>query len=151
MQMSVNAVELGVVLAGLIALLSVAGAASAQGHRAPVTIAVPRTQAAPPKVDGVLDDQTWKSAAVFADFKRPDGKAPKGKARLLLALLPEIQKASNADPDRVYLNRGSMGGGACELLAHRADLFASAVVLCGARPRPERARVFAHVPIWIFQ
>ncbi|MFB3890760.1 MAG: sugar-binding protein [Phycisphaerae bacterium] len=40
---------------------------------------------APPKVDGVLDDEIWKNAAVFTDFKLPDGTAPKGKAKLLVA------------------------------------------------------------------
>ncbi|MFB3890653.1 MAG: sugar-binding protein [Phycisphaerae bacterium] len=42
-------------------------------------------KARPPKVDGVLDDATWKQAAVFTDFKPRDGSDPKGKARLLVA------------------------------------------------------------------
>ncbi len=73
----------GLVAAAAIAAGVLAGQAGAQTP-AP-TIALPAAAAAAPKIDGVLDDAIWKTAAVFTDFRRADGKAPSGKARLLVA------------------------------------------------------------------
>ena len=73
-----------VLTAAAIALLCACAARTSEAQVAP-TIAVTATQAAPSRVDGVLDDEIWKTAAVFTDFRRADGKAPAGKARLLVA------------------------------------------------------------------
>ena len=67
-----------------IALLGVSFARTTEAQ-APPTVVVPTAKAAAPRVDGILDDEIWKSAAVFTDFRRADGKAPAGKARLLVA------------------------------------------------------------------
>ncbi|HEY3320526.1 MAG TPA: sugar-binding protein [Planctomycetota bacterium] len=45
---------------------------------------VPKLTKEPPKIDGSLDDEAWKEAAVAEDFKLSDGAAPKGKCRLLM-------------------------------------------------------------------
>jgi predicted peptidase len=70
--------------------------------------------------------------------------------KLLVEMLPELQKEFNLDMDRVYVSGGSMGGfGTWELLQARPDLFAAAVVLCGGG-NPSKAPTFAHVPVWLF-
>ena len=65
--------------------MGIAAAAVSDAPKGPPQLTVPVTKEAPPKVDGVLDDAIWKTAAVFTDFKSSDGGVPKGKARLLVA------------------------------------------------------------------
>jgi predicted peptidase len=71
--------------------------------------------------------------------------------KLLVEMLPELQKEFNADMDRVYVAGGSMGGGGVyQALQTRPDIFAAAAVFCGGRADPSKAPIFAHVPIWLF-
>ena len=73
------------ILAVGVAVALLASAVLSQAPKGPPELKLSVTKEAPPKVDGVLDDAVWKTAAVFTDFKSPDGGAPKGKARLLVA------------------------------------------------------------------
>jgi predicted peptidase len=56
-----------------------------------------------------------------------------------------------ADPDRVYLTGGSMGGGAAYVIAaDRPDLFAALAPVCGYGD-PLDAASLAGLPVWVFQ
>ncbi|HEY3320524.1 MAG TPA: sugar-binding protein [Planctomycetota bacterium] len=45
---------------------------------------VPKITKDAPKIDGSLDDEAWKEAAVAEDFKLSDGEKPKGKCKLMV-------------------------------------------------------------------
>lgn len=75
---------------------------------------------------------------------------PAEPMRLTMELLDALQKEFSIDPDRIYVTGLSMGGyGTFDLLARRPKYFAAAVPLCGGAD-DNRAKDFAHVPIWIF-
>lgn len=87
--------------------------------------------------------------ASWADFrgKSKDLAAP---AKLVLDLIEQTCKDQPIDKNRIYLTGLSMGGyGSWDLLAHKPDLFAAAVPVCGGGD-PKRAAKFAKVPIWAF-
>ncbi|MFB3892798.1 MAG: sugar-binding protein [Phycisphaerae bacterium] len=70
--------------------------------------------------------------------------------KLLVELIPLLQKEFDVDPDRVYIAGGSMGGaGVYNLLAAHPEMFAAAVVFCGAGD-PATAPKFARTPLWVF-
>ncbi len=73
------------ILAVVAAVVVLASAVLSQAPKGPPQLKLSVTKEAPPKVDGVLDEAIWKTAAAFTDFKSPEGRAPKGKARLLVA------------------------------------------------------------------
>ena len=68
----------------------------------------------------------------------------------LLALLDDVQKKHNVDPDRVYVTGLSMGGfGTWALLAREPQRFAAAIPICGGGSRLGLQRA-ANTPIWAF-
>ena len=68
----------------------------------------------------------------------------------LLALLADVQKKHNVDPDRVYVTGLSMGGfGTWALLAREPQRFAAAIPICGGGSRLGLQRA-ANTPIWAF-
>jgi predicted peptidase len=68
----------------------------------------------------------------------------------LLALLDDVQKKHNVDPDRVYVTGLSMGGfGTWALLARDGERFAAAIPICGGGNRVGLQRAMK-VPIWAF-
>ena len=75
----------GVLVSAMVVGLLCFAATSADAPKGPPELKLTVAKDPPPKVDGVLDDAIWKNAAVFTDFKLPDGTKPKGKARLLVA------------------------------------------------------------------
>jgi predicted peptidase len=69
---------------------------------------------------------------------------------LLSALLDEIERACNVDPDRVLVTGLSMGGfGTWALIQSHPQCFAAAVPICGGGD-PARADAIRHLPIWVF-
>lgn len=59
-------------------------------------------------------------------------------------------KSPGIDSNRIYITGLSMGGyGTYDAISRYPDLFAAAVPVCGAGD-VAKAKVFAHVPIWIF-
>lgn len=68
----------------------------------------------------------------------------------VIAVLQEMRKEFNIDPNRIYITGLSMGGfGTWDILAHYPNLFAAAVPICGGGT-PAKAKLFAHMPIWIW-
>lgn len=45
---------------------------------------VAKLTGAPPKIDGVLDDEAWKQASQAENFKLSEGETPKGRCKLLM-------------------------------------------------------------------
>ena len=65
-------------------------------------------------------------------------------------LLDDICAQYPADTSRLYITGVSMGGyGAWDLLLRRPDLFAGAIILCGAGD-PSQAAAIAHIPLRLF-
>ena len=65
-------------------------------------------------------------------------------------LLEEICREYPVDESRVYMAGVSMGGyGAWDMLMRSPDLFAGAVILCGAGD-PSQAEKIKEIPIWVF-
>jgi predicted peptidase len=78
-------------------------------------------------------------------YKTPEISEP---LRLTLELTDATIKDQPIDPDRVHVTGLSMGGyGTWDALARRPELFAAAIVVCGAGD-PEKAKSIAHIPVW---
>ena len=68
----------------------------------------------------------------------------------LVVLLDEIAENYRVDQDRIYVTGLSMGGfGTWALAAYSPDRLAAIVPICGGGER-YWARMFAHVPAWVF-
>jgi predicted peptidase len=68
----------------------------------------------------------------------------------LKALLDEIVKKYKVDKDRIYITGLSMGGyGTWALAAEQPMRFAALVPICGGGD-PEKTKLYADVPIWVF-
>jgi predicted peptidase len=69
---------------------------------------------------------------------------------LVSMAIESLEAEMDVDPSRVYLTGQSSGGyGAWNLIAHRPDLFAAAVPLCGGGD-PTKAAAMIGIPIWAF-
>ncbi len=70
--------------------------------------------------------------------------------RLVLELIPALQKEFSIDAKRIYVTGLSMGGyGTWNLIGRRPELFAAAVPICGGG-NEKMAEKMAKVPIWAF-
>ncbi|MCO6458278.1 MAG: prolyl oligopeptidase family serine peptidase [Pirellulaceae bacterium] len=70
--------------------------------------------------------------------------------KLLVALLDDIAKRYQVDPDRVYLTGLSMGGyGSWTLAAAHPDRFAAVAPICGGGNAEDASRL-KDLPIWVF-
>jgi predicted peptidase len=77
-------------------------------------------------------------------------KEPSESGRLVLELIPAIQKEYSIDAKRLYITGLSMGGyGTWDLIARKPDLFAAAVPICGGADEAT-APTIAKLPIWVF-
>ena len=76
-----------------------------------------------------------------------------GTCRAIFAVenaIERLLKTENIDPSRVYLTGLSMGGyGSWALAAHRPDLFAGLVPICGGGD-PGSVERLRGLPIWVF-
>lgn len=113
----------------------------ADADKCPAFVLVPQC---PPKT-------AWHAVGLN---KTPEVTEP---ARMLVAMVAELQKEFGLDGRRIYVGGFSMGGcGAWELLTRYPDLFAAAFPIAGppfaGKPgeRPGLAAVVKHVPIWTF-
>jgi predicted peptidase len=76
-------------------------------------------------------------------------KDPSGPGRLVLELIPALQKEYSIDAKRIYLTGLSVGGyGTWDLLARKPELFAAAAPICGGDEKT--AETIAKIPIWVF-
>jgi predicted peptidase len=81
----------------------------------------------------------------------PQTKEPTRAARQVLELIEKLAAEHPVDRDRIYLVGISMGGsGTWDLVTRRPELFAGAVVLCGAADAATGHRL-AKLPVWCFQ
>jgi predicted peptidase len=77
-------------------------------------------------------------------------KEPSEPGRMVLQLIPVLEKEYGIDPKRIYLTGLSMGGyGTWDLLARKPDQFAAAVPICGGGDEKTAATI-AKVPVWVF-
>jgi predicted peptidase len=68
----------------------------------------------------------------------------------LIHLIEDIIKDIHIDNNRIYLAGLSMGGfGTFDLLSRKPDIFAAAVPICGGADL-SKAKVYKHIPLWIF-
>lgn len=75
---------------------------------------------------------------------------PSVPMRMLLKLIPEIDKEFNIDPERRYLYGLSMGGyGVWEALCRKPDWFAAGIPICGGADEQQAPKI-AHIPVWVF-
>lgn len=78
----------------------------------------------------------------------PDGRA--WEPIELAALLDEVERQYNVDPDRIYLTGLSMGGlGTWRLANYIPDRVAAIVPICGIG-EPFWTKKFTNVPVWTF-
>lgn len=75
---------------------------------------------------------------------------PSDIEKSIIALIDDLVKEKNIDPNRIYLMGLSMGGfGTWHMLAHYPDKFAAAVPICGGGD-PTRVEPVVNVPTWVF-
>lgn len=96
----------------------------------------------PPDARWVEVDWILPAHAMPAEPSRP--------MRLLLDLLPAIEKDCGVDPARRYVAGLSMGGyGTWDALCRRPDYFAAGVPICGGGDEKQAAAIAA-IPLWAF-
>jgi predicted peptidase len=77
-------------------------------------------------------------------------KEPSEPMRLLLQLIPALQKEYSIDDKRVYVTGLSMGGfGTWDLIARKPEWFAAAAPVCGGGDEATAEKI-AKLPIWAF-
>lgn len=98
-------------------------------------------------------DDNWSSRLLTKNEIRqvfPENEKPTKSLQLVIKLMDSIVKEDFIENKRVYLSGLSNGAmGSFELLKHRPDMFASAVLICGGG-NPLWASEFAKkTPVWI--
>jgi predicted peptidase len=75
---------------------------------------------------------------------------PSEPERLVLELIPALEKEFSIDPKRLYITGLSMGGfGTWDLICRRPELFAAAAPVCGGGDKEQAAKI-AKIPVWLF-
>ena len=93
------------------------------------------------RYDSVVKKRIW-------DF--PTDEAPTTAMRLLLQLIPQVQKEYRLDKNRLYVGGLSMGGmGTFELVRRLPKTFAAAWPICGGA-NPSTAKMLRQPQWWIF-
>lgn len=77
-------------------------------------------------------------------------KSPSQPMTLLIELIKEKIQSMPIDTNRIYITGLSMGGfGTFDALSRYPNMFAAAVPVCGGGD-VSKAKLMAHIPIWIF-
>jgi len=101
----------------------------------------------------VLAPQTDRGWAKYEEVKSGPARIVPGfgdGARMSLDIVEALKRELPIDPSRLYLTGQSMGGaGVWNLLAHRPNIFAAAVVCCGSET-PDDVAAARRVPLWNF-
>ena len=93
----------------------------------------------------------WSSVTLDGNkLSFPEDDPPTTSLKLVIKLMDSLTNENYADKNRIYLSGLSNGGmGSFELLKHRPNMFASAVIICGGG-NPAWAKEFAKsTPVWI--
>lgn len=91
-----------------------------------------------------------KPPKTLADMKWCPPEALGLGAGLAFQIIDSLPGRLPIDRARIYVTGHSMGGaGAWHMIAHRPDLFAAAVPVCG-HPLPATAQAVKDVPVWNF-
>ena len=93
----------------------------------------------------------WSSVTLDGNkLSFPEDDPPTNSLKLVIKLMDSLTNENYADKNRIYLSGLSNGGmGSFELLKHRPNMFASAVIICGGG-NPAWAKEFAKsTPVWI--
>ena len=98
-------------------------------------------------------DDNWSSRILTNNEVRqvfPENEKPTRSLELVMKLMDSLSNENYIDNNKIYLSGLSNGGmGSFELLKHRPNMFASAVIICGGG-NPEWAKEFAKsTPVWI--
>ncbi|WP_020532064.1 prolyl oligopeptidase family serine peptidase [Flexithrix dorotheae] len=95
-------------------------------------------------------DMKWAKTADPDDIAFTFSEEPTEPMKILMETIAQVQHDFKIDERRLYLTGLSMGGyGTFDLLTRRPDMFAAAVVVCGAGDVRMVDR-FKDVPLWIF-
>lgn len=88
----------------------------------------------------------------WSNFTRGDMSLqpnPTKTMQLLFDLIHSLVKTLPVDSNRIYITGLSMGGyGTYDAIERNPNLFAAAIPVCGAGDT-SRAKIIAHIPIWI--
>lgn len=96
------------------------------------------------------EGMTWAKTAESDDIIFTFSEEPTEPMKLLLETIAQVQHNFKVDDRRLYITGLSMGGyGTYDLLTRRPDMFAAAIVVCGAGDVRNVDR-FKDVPLWIF-
>ena len=93
----------------------------------------------------------WSSSVMNNNkLSFPENEPPTNSLNMVMKLMDSLTNENYADRNRIYLSGLSNGGmGSFELLKHRPNMFASAVIICGGG-NPQWAKKFAKsTPVWI--
>ena len=93
----------------------------------------------------------WSSVTLDGNkLSFPVDDPPTNSLKLVIKLIDSLTNENYADKNRIYLSGLSNGGmGSFELLKHRPNMFASAVIICGGG-NPAWAKEFAKsTSVWI--
>jgi predicted peptidase len=93
----------------------------------------------------------WSSVTLDGNkLSFSEDNPPTNSLKLVIKLMDSLTNENYADRNRIYLSGLSNGGmGSFELLKHRPNMFASAVIICGGG-NPVWAKEFAKsTPVWI--
>jgi predicted peptidase len=95
-------------------------------------------------------EQNFPFLAVFPQSQKRTWKADSADATRALAILEEVRKTYQVDPQRIYLTGLSMGGyGTWSLAAKYPERWAAIVPVCGGGD-PKAAATIKDLPCWCF-
>lgn len=96
-------------------------------------------------------DRGWANYKLSGSGGRPEVVAGFGDgARMALELVQTLSGELPIDTRRLYVMGQSMGGaGTWNMIAHRPDAFAAAVICCGSRT-PDDVTPARRMPMWVF-
>jgi poly(3-hydroxybutyrate) depolymerase len=102
------------------------------------------------KTDEELRDEKWVQVDWSSKTSSPTPAQPSYGMRMIPALIRNLQKEFNIDPQRVYIAGFSMGGfGTFDALLRYPELFAAGASVSGGGDE-SRAKELKNTPLWVF-
>jgi predicted peptidase len=95
-------------------------------------------------------EKTFPFITVFPQSQHESWAAKSEDGQRALAILEQVKKKFNVDPQRIYLSGLSMGGfGVWNMAAAHPDMWAAIVPICGGG-NPNTADKIKDIPCWCF-